>query len=96
MEIGLGHLGWTPGTFWSATFPEFRAAVDGYIVAVGGKGSGGSRTTGGGARAMTARQRRDLKRFTEVMGAMLPSSGLTDSDRAAVKALRRARKAASR
>lgn len=28
MEAAIGGLGWTPETFWTATFPEFFAAVD--------------------------------------------------------------------
>lgn len=29
MELGLGVLQWSPKQFWSSTFPEFYAALDG-------------------------------------------------------------------
>lgn len=35
MAIGLGVIGWTPETFWSATITEFNAAIAGWNRAHG-------------------------------------------------------------
>ena len=35
MEIGLGILGRSSAAFWSMTWPEFTAALDGYMEARG-------------------------------------------------------------
>lgn len=30
MQLALGHLGWTPEVFWSASLDEFQCALEGY------------------------------------------------------------------
>lgn len=52
MRLGLGVLGWTPATFWSATPDEMRAALEGRF---------GRRVAHGGA-AVARGDFEDLKR----------------------------------
>lgn len=40
MEIGLGALRFTPATFWSMSFKEFHAALEGYATSRGAKKGG--------------------------------------------------------
>lgn len=37
MEVGLGHLGYTPDVFWSLSVIEFRCAHDGWVEKTTGK-----------------------------------------------------------
>jgi uncharacterized phage protein (TIGR02216 family) len=37
MELGLGAMGLALRDFWSMTMPEFRAALDGWMEARGGR-----------------------------------------------------------
>ncbi len=66
--MALGVLNWTPDTFWSATWREFRAAMKGRADLLSATTPGGS----GHHRKLSKREVRDLKQWTQDMMERYP------------------------